>query len=166
MYVFAAAFRSNADLETKILVAFVTQSLVAVVVSFYTFILSLIIEQRWDAADPNRPAEEANTSRWPRTNFGPTWFFEVFLTKTRISTALDDHVDVVTFKPQLFYIPQSLLRRMAWLVGEQPRTPRVRTAESKIDDEVTPTTKRLDLANRILLAGSDSQTFTGIIFLL
>jgi hypothetical protein len=48
-----------------------------------------------------------------------------------------------------------------WLIGKQPEQPRQRNLESNIDDEVTPTTRRLEFANRILLAGSDSQTFTG-----
>jgi hypothetical protein len=50
---------------------------------------------------------------------------------------------------------------MIWLLGKLPEEPRQRNDESKIEDEIAPTTRRLELANRILLAGSDSQTFTG-----
>jgi hypothetical protein len=43
------------------------------------------------------------------------------------------------------------LRILAWVLGER--------LEGK--EMVTPTMKRLEFANRILLAGNDSQTFTG-----
>jgi hypothetical protein len=44
-----------------------------------------------------------------------------------------------------------LIRTLALVLGER--------LEGK--DMVTPTMKRLKFANRILLAGNDSQTFTG-----
>ena len=39
--------------KSQILVAFVVQSLIAVIVSFYAWILSSMIQERWNDADPN-----------------------------------------------------------------------------------------------------------------
>jgi hypothetical protein len=98
----------------KILVAFVIQSLVAVFVSYYTFILSTTIRE------------------------------------DRKDTKPDDQSPIQETKP---------LRRSTWnlVVGQQPKLSRRRTGEH----EISPTTKRLEFANKILLAGNDAQTFTG-----
>jgi hypothetical protein len=54
-----------------------------------------------------------------------------------------------------------VLEKLEWLVGKQPEHVRRRREGERMEDEITPTTKRLNFANRILLAGNDSQTFTG-----
>jgi hypothetical protein len=58
--------------------------------------------------------------------------------------------------------PPRVPGKLEWFVGKQPEHARKRRDRERIGDEVTATTKRLDFANRILLAGNDSQTFTGI----
>jgi hypothetical protein len=50
--------------------------------------------------------------------------------------------------------PHKLARALAWILGE-------RLESEQMEGMVAPTMKRLEFANRILLAGNDSQTFTG-----
>ncbi|KAH8768762.1 hypothetical protein BGZ57DRAFT_898373 [Hyaloscypha finlandica] len=147
--------QANPDIAgTGILVAFVIQSLIAVIVSGYTWILSYAIQKRWNAADPEPQASLVEEVTQRIRNFSAqrkAW--------------------LESFSISVFYrvqeqIDAELLAIFAWLIGKQPEHPRQRSSESKIEDEITPTTRRLDCANRILLAGSDSQTFTGISLLI
>ncbi|KAH8769469.1 hypothetical protein F5882DRAFT_333458 [Hyaloscypha sp. PMI_1271] len=158
--------QANPDIAgTGILVAFVIQSLIAVIVSGYTWILSDAIQKRWNAADPEPQTSriEYEVTQWIR-NFSAqrkAWF-ESFSLVQKCKEA---------YHKSVFYRAQEqthakLLAIFAWLIGKQPEHPRQRSSESKIEDEITPTTRRLECANRILLAGSDSQTFTGISLLI
>lgn len=134
------------------------------IVSGYTWILSSAIQKRWNTADP-----EPQTSR---TEDNITLWLRTFLTKR---DAWLESFSLIQKCRELFHkspfsqnqeqnedTDAKLLATFAWLFGKQPEHPRQRGPESKIEDEITPTTRRLDCANRILLAGSDSQTFTGI----
>jgi hypothetical protein len=153
----------EADLSIQILAAFVIQSLIAVVVSGYTFVLSVAIQWRWKEADPN-------PSSLPHPP-APSWSHS-FEDKSLAFFGHFPEICQVVWKAilQTIFHPdhvvksssnKCLLHSLAWLVGKQPEHARERTEESKIEDEITPTTRRLKFANRILLAGNDSQTFTG-----
>ncbi|KAH3973040.1 hypothetical protein HBH52_147430 [Parastagonospora nodorum] len=149
-----------------ILVAFVIQSVIAVNVSIYTFVLSSIIQQRWKDADPDPspPSHFNSFPAWmrPWLELYSSISFSVFnslLTSYASKPSTDDQKKHASH------------RRMAgriweWVVGKQPYHKRVRTEKSKIEDERTPTAMRLGFANRILLAGNDAQTFTGIALLI
>ncbi|KAH3917180.1 hypothetical protein HBH56_053380 [Parastagonospora nodorum] len=104
------------------LVAFATQSLVAVFVSCYTYLLTQIIWWRREcASEGSLFAPEDPNKRWMKSGS-----------------------------------PQFLIRALAWTLHERLEG----------EDMLTPTLKRLKFANRILLAGNDSQTFTGIALLI
>ncbi|KAH7123579.1 hypothetical protein B0J11DRAFT_315464 [Dendryphion nanum] len=153
--------QANPDIAgIGILVAFVVQSLIAVIVSGYTWILSAKIQTRWSAVnqEPHNDPSDDELRQWIivklniiadyalsvanplRPNGGPAVLHEWFFGK---QTSLGD-----------------------WLFGKQPLEPRQWMPGSSIEDEVTPTTRRLEFGNRILLAGSDAQTFTGIALLI
>jgi hypothetical protein len=101
----------------QILVAFAAQSLIAVFVSCYTYVLTQIIWWRRECATEGSLFElDEDEERWMKSD--------------------SSHM---------------LVRALAWIVGERREG----------EDVLTPTMKRLKFANRILLAGNDSQTFTG-----
>ena len=129
------------------------------IVSGYTWILSYAIQKRWNAADPEPQASLVEEVTQRIRNFlaqRKAWleFFSI------IQKCKEAYHKSVFYRVQE-QIDAELLAIFAWLIGKQPEHPRQRSSESKIEDEITPTTRRLDCANRILLAGSDSQTFTG-----
>jgi hypothetical protein len=148
---------------SQILVAFVIQSLIAVIVSGYNWILSYAIQKRWNAADPEPQTSRTDdeVTQWIRTFSAQrkAWLWSFSLVQ-KCKEA---------YHKSVFYQAQEqndesdaeLLAIFAWLIGKQPEHPRQRSFECKIEDEITPTTRRLECSNRILLAGSDSQTFTG-----
>jgi hypothetical protein len=147
-------------MEIQILLAFVIQSLIAVFVSAYTFLLSFVIQRRWDAA-----ATEPEAWTFFVQDNAPAWL--------RMLKNPRSAIDLLTFKLlrlSFWWMPSLNLQNangkypsstLVWLIGKQPEEPRQRTIESNIEDEITPTTRRLEFANRILLAGSDVQSFTG-----
>jgi hypothetical protein len=150
---------------SQILVAFVIQSLIAVIVSGYTWILSYAIQIRWDAAaEPGHQAsrkEDEVTQRIRTFSVkGKTWLEQFSLIRKCKEASL--RFGLYPAQEQNDEIDARLLAKFAWLIGKQPEDARQRSSDSKIEDEITPTTMRLECANRILLAGSDSQIFTGI----
>jgi hypothetical protein len=101
----------------QILVAFAAQSLIAVFVSCYTYVLTQIIWWRRECTTEGSLFEfDDKDERWMKSDS-----------------------------------PHRLIRALAWVLGERREG----------EDMLTPTMKRLKFANRILLAGYDSQTFTG-----
>ncbi|KAF2032332.1 hypothetical protein EK21DRAFT_60990 [Setomelanomma holmii] len=156
-----------------ILVAFVTQSLIAVIASAFTFLLSTLHQQRWHDAVPD-PQPGDGLAQWPkwlrRTHKKNSEMLEIMWRTNRTGPVLTFRI--VTGRPisENENDKHQILERYdhwpAWLVGKQPAYPRQRDETSKIEDEITLTTRRLDFANRILLAGSDSQTFIGIALLI
>ncbi|KAH7088572.1 hypothetical protein FB567DRAFT_524657 [Paraphoma chrysanthemicola] len=149
-----------------ILVAFVIQSLIAVVVSGYTFLLSSVIQERWELADPNQGQD--TTTIPPNT---PEWLKILRTTMAHVlkyASQPDGSLWLFgkTSESDQTRKASGLSSLPAWLIGKQPEQPRQRTEKSKIEEEHTPTTRRLELANRILLAGSDTQTFTGTALLI
>jgi hypothetical protein len=103
----------------QILVAFATQSLIAVFVSCYTYLLTQIV-----------------------------WWRREIVSEGSLFQLGPKHKDKRWLKADS---PHMLLRILAWVLGER--------LEGK--EMVTPAMKRLEFVNRILLAGNDSQTFTG-----
>jgi hypothetical protein len=122
-----------------------------VFVSFYAFILSYLIQQRWKDAAPDPrasiPISNDTCLAW-------------YLRKSQnLLSRLNGFILAFSFSA----LPRSgaLFKAWEWAVGKQPKHPRERTEQSGIEDESTPTSKRLKFANQILLAGNDAQTFTG-----
>jgi ATP sulfurylase len=129
------------------------QSLIAVIVSGYTWILSSIIQRRWDDADPN-PHSSRNEFN------SPMWIMKLRTIESKFRNLLDTMHRALQI-PNLRLGDKIVLTDFSWFVGKQPAEPRQRDVDSKIEDENTPTTLRLEIANKVLLAGSDAQTFTG-----
>ena len=122
--------------------------------------MSSAIQSRWDAADPE-----------PRTR--RIWDGATYLLGSKLKAWLEGIFSLIealeeTYLRCVFGHGQkrddgiALSFNLVWLIGKQPEHSRKRNGDSRIEDEITPTTRRLECANRILLAGSDSQTFTGI----
>jgi hypothetical protein len=133
------------------LVAFVVQSLIAVIVSFYAWILSSKIQQRWNDADPNARRIHLLDDK------AKDWLQSFSIVRI-LQKAYHKYLQ---FHQLLGKREDNPSDGLAWLIGKQPQHPRQRNSESRIEDEITPTTRRLDCANKILLAGSDSQSFAG-----
>lgn len=118
------------------------------IVSSYAWLLSSIVQERWNAADPNPQRNHLFDYDVPE--------------RLRPLFRILQNIDPLS----LLYKYSASWRNkiptnMAWLTGKQPSYPRRRDPESRIEDEITPTTRRLDCANKVLLAGNDSQTFAG-----
>ncbi|KAH7078018.1 hypothetical protein BKA63DRAFT_509505 [Paraphoma chrysanthemicola] len=149
-----------------ILVAFVIQSLIAVIVSGYTFLLSSVIQERWDLADQNQGQD---TTAFPPNT--PEWLSKFRATMVQLLRYASQPAGNFWPSGNASISEQTrkgsgLSSLPAWLIGKQPEQPRQRTEKSKVEEEDTPTTRRLELANRILLAGNDTQTFTGTALLI
>ncbi|KAF2180979.1 hypothetical protein K469DRAFT_753060 [Zopfia rhizophila CBS 207.26] len=148
--------QANPDIAgTGILAAFVVQSLIAVIVSGYTWMLSSEIRRR------KKEQEQSEARRNWTTILSQQW-------RRVLDTLIEDvpffraaRNAVIGCVP-LFYVVKNALYPgyrgvKDWLIGKQLE---------QSEDGVTPTTKRLDFANRILASGSDAQTFTGIALLI
>jgi hypothetical protein len=150
------------------LVAFIIQSLIAVVVSGYTWILSSTIQQRWNEAAPAQETHHSDdkAQEWLRSFHGKwmTWLDSVsskrIARNAYLKSMFNRLLNLNGEKPSGKAFEKGS-QIWAWLIGKQPEQPRQRVDGSKIEDEITPTTRRLKCADRILLAGSDTQTFTG-----
>jgi hypothetical protein len=145
---------AKADGLDQILAAFTVQSLIAVFVSGYTFLLSSIIERRLQKLDPN-------SARTKLDGYGPAWLIAVTNRRIALENAILEKFWNFFLPFQEKQEPTKLFRAYEWIVGKQWDLPVQRTAMPYLEGEVTPTTKRLQFANRILLAGNDAQTFTG-----
>jgi hypothetical protein len=166
--------QANPDIAgIGILVAFIVQSLIAVLVSAYTWILSSTIQQRWNQAvrtDPeleiSSPEEDPFTN-WLRSYSVKTreWLESFWVVREILSGLPSLQSDSETNEEEPPEPPKAFAWP-AWLIGKQPENPLQRNSKTKIDDEITPTTRRLECANQVLLAGSDTQTFTGIALLI
>jgi hypothetical protein len=136
----ALFFFSYANLRClQILAAFVVQSSIGVVVSGYTWILSSEIRRR----EKDQDQSEARG----------IWMMWSTFRSAVLNRLIED---VPFFRAARDVLKNGLYpgyRRVKdWLIGKQPE---------QSEDDVTPTTRRLEFANRILVSGSDAQTFTG-----
>jgi hypothetical protein len=129
-----------------------------VIVSGYTWKLSFVIQKRWNDADPDPHGSHPDDkfTEWVRSFY------------TKQAARLESFPPFRKYKESRAACLTAIAptRKVGnsfrnWLIGKQPDQPRQRNSDSNIEDEITPTTRRLEVANRILLAGSDSQTFTG-----
>ena len=136
-------------------------------VSGYTWILSSAIQQRWNDAVQADPEPESSRQR----DDPFTKYLRSFLVRSIewLQSFSIVRKSLHVYHNSIFYPSKSRQEESpaetfvwpSWLIGKQPEKRRQRNSKSKIEDEITPTTRRLDCANQILLAGSDAQTFTG-----
>lgn len=147
----------------QILVAFVVQSVIAVFLSISTFVLSNVIQIRWGNADPNpRPLElDGQYPAWLQS-----WLVNSYVLQSGLpGMSLINISALLPVSNSHGQQWKALEKFWVWrfMISKQPEHVRLRTDKSKIGDEITPTTKRLKFANKILLAGNDAQTLTGIL---
>jgi hypothetical protein len=130
-------------------------------VSGYTWILSSAIQQRWNQAvrtdlelETSSPREDPFT-KWLRSFSVKRreWLESFWIVQKSQELYHNSHFHRIRRRTE--ESPPEAFAWPAWLIGKQPE-----------DDEITPTTRRLECANQILLAGSDAQTFTGGLLML
>jgi hypothetical protein len=136
-------------------VAFVVQSLIAVFVSGYTFLLSSIIEQRLRKGDPKPVRANLN-------GYGPAWLIAVTDRRIALENAIHERFWDFFMPSETKQEATGLFRAYEWIVGKQSDIAAQLSTTSNSEAQLMPTTKRLKFANRILLAGNDTQTFTGL----
>jgi hypothetical protein len=127
-------------------------------VSFYAFTLGRIVEMRWRQASAEPIPVFHGSEQYGSLGFVLTLLSKLPdpfgpLFKNRYFNSSGDHTSVQK--------EVHTSRVVTWIIGQEPTHPRQRSDDSVIEEEQTPTTRRLKYANKVLLAGNDAQAFIG-----